>query len=161
MRRARPGSPRVFEPLVELVVPHIIASVCGPTSPGLRRVFSLSMPPSIGCQRHHHENGASYLTSALVTSAPRLLDKCRRLLPLFLGFAYKNLLDSCGMLQVHTCIKNLLDSCLSLRFLRCLQFESGHLRGPLISDASQATDQIMRLISANEWGEYAGVTTEF
>ena len=29
----------------------------------------------------------------------------------------------------------LLDSC--LRLLRCLQFESGHLRGPLISDASQ------------------------
>ena len=32
-------------------------------------------------------------------------------------------------------IKDLLDSC--LRFLRCLQFESGHLRGPLMSDASQ------------------------
>ena len=40
MCRARPGSPRVFEPLIELVVPHIVASVCGPTSPGLRRVFS-------------------------------------------------------------------------------------------------------------------------
>ena len=32
-------------------------------------------------------------------------------------------------------IKNLLNSC--LRFLRCLQFESATLRGPLMSDASQ------------------------
>ena len=31
--------------------------------------------------------------------------------------------------------KNLLDSC--LRILRCLQFESATLRGPLVSDASQ------------------------
>ena len=30
VRRARPGSPRVFEPLVELVEPHIVAGVCGP-----------------------------------------------------------------------------------------------------------------------------------
>ena len=94
MRRARPGSPRVFEPLVELVslvrLPHIIASVCGPTSPaGLRRAFFLSMPPSIGCQRHRHENGASYLTSALVPPTPRLLDESRHLLPLFLGISGK------------------------------------------------------------------------
>ena len=44
---------------------------------------------------------------------------------------------ACGGLYVHAAVyvKNLLDSC--LRFLRCLQFESGHLRGPLMSDASQ------------------------
>ena len=49
VRRARPGSPRMFEPLVELVVPHIVAGVCGPTGPGLRRVFALPVPAAVGC----------------------------------------------------------------------------------------------------------------
>ena len=76
VRRARPGSPRVFEPLVELVEPHIVAGVCGPASPGLlRRVLALLVPSAVGCQRHRHEDSAAYFASALVPTAPRLLDE--------------------------------------------------------------------------------------
>ena len=35
VRRARPGSPRMFEPLVELVVPHIVVSF-------VARIFDMS-----------------------------------------------------------------------------------------------------------------------
>ena len=45
VRRARPSSPRVFESLVELVEPNLVAGVCGPASPGLlRRVLAFLVP---------------------------------------------------------------------------------------------------------------------
>ena len=77
----------MFEPLIKLVVPHTVAGVCGPTCPGLRRVLVLPVPAAVGCHRHRHEDGASYFASALVSPTPRLLDECRRALPLLLGFA--------------------------------------------------------------------------
>ena len=46
VRRARPGPPRMFEPLIELVVPRTVASVRGPASPGLRRALLL-MPTTV------------------------------------------------------------------------------------------------------------------
>ena len=47
----------------------------------------------------------------------------------FLWEEFTDRLRDCGVYQ------NLLDSC--LRIIRCLQFESATLRGPLMSDASQ------------------------
>ena len=39
---------RVFEPLVELVEPHLVAGVCGPASPGLlRRVLAFLVPSAV------------------------------------------------------------------------------------------------------------------
>ena len=62
---------------IELVVPRTVAGVRGPASPGLRRALLL-MPTTVGCQRHRHENGAAFFTSALVATAPRLLDDKRK-----------------------------------------------------------------------------------
>ena len=83
VRRARPGSPRVFEPLVELIVPHLVARVCGPASPGLRRVL-FSVPPSIGCQRHRHEDICSFAASLLpmtVTSSATTVPSASTIAP--------------------------------------------------------------------------------
>ena len=64
-KRGASRSPR-FAPDVRTVgrtrsrlLPHIVAGVCGPTSPGLRRVLVLPVPAAVGCHRHRHEDGAS------------------------------------------------------------------------------------------------------
>ena len=85
VRRARPGSSRVLKSLVEIVVSRIVTCVRGLARSGLLGVLALPVPSTVGCQRHRHEDGTSYFTSVLVAPAPRLLDECRRPLPLILG----------------------------------------------------------------------------